>query len=103
MAGLSDADTRRNLTTGVLRRWISYDAEAAVAHIRRIRNDRQRDDIAATLIQGNLTYNAPSLAEELYEHIADPEARQRAASMLYAFFRDRDPERAERYRADAGG
>lgn len=102
VAGLSDADARRNLATRVLRTWIGYDPQAAVAHIRRMRDDRQRDATAATLIQGNLTYNAPSLAEELYESIADPEARQRAATMLYAFFRNRDPERAERYRF-AGG
>ena len=103
LAGLSDVETRTKLATLVLRVWISYDPPAAVAHIRRMRNDRQRDATAAPVIQGNLTYNDPSLAEELYENIADPEARQRAASMLYAFFRDRDPERAERYRADAGG
>ncbi len=99
VAGLSDADTRSDLATRVLRRWVSYDAEAAVTHIRRMRDDHQRDAMAVALIQGGmLAYNDPPLAEELYDGIADPEARRSAATILYALFQSRDPERAERYR-----
>ena len=99
VAGLADADTRTDLATRVLQRWASYDAEAAVTHVRRMRDDHQRDAMAVALTQGGmLAYNDPPLAEELYESIADPEARRSAATMLYAIFQNRDPERAERYR-----
>ena len=100
---MSDADTRTELTTRVLRRWVNFDAEAAAAHVRRVRDAGQRDAMALTLIlTSSLAYNDPALAEDLYETITDPDVRRDAASMLFSTFEDRDPERAERYRAPAG-
>ena len=102
VAGVSAA-TRTELTTRVLRRWVNYDAEAAASHVRRVRDTRQRDAMALTLIlTSSLAYSDPDAAEELYETIADPEVRQKAAPMLFSTFEDRDPERAERYHAAAG-
>lgn len=103
VAGLADAAARTDLTTRVLRLWVNYDADAAATHVRRMRDAGQRDAMTLTLIQsGTLPYNDPDLAEELYDAIADPEVRRRAAAMLWGIFKERNPERAERYRTAAG-
>jgi len=103
VASVSYAARRTELTTRVLQRWVNYDAEAAASHVRRVRDARQRDAMALTLIRSaSLAYSDPDAAEELYDAIDDPEARREAAMMLFALFEDRDPERAERYRAPAG-
>ena len=103
VASVSDAARRTELTTRVLQRWVNDDAEAATSHVRRVRDARQRDAMALALIRSaSLAYSDPDAAEELYEAISDPERRREAASMLFSIFSDRDPERAERYRASAG-
>lgn len=102
VASVSDAARRTELTTRVLQRWVNYDAEAAASHVRRVRDSRLRDTMALTLISSALAYSEPDVAEAMYEAISDPEVRRQAASLLLAIFEDRDPERAERYRAPAG-
>lgn len=103
VASVSDAATRTELTARVLHRWGDDDAEAVARHVRRVRDAGERDAMALTLIRSaSLAYSEPDVAEELYEAISDPEARREAATMLFAIFEDREPERAERYRATAG-
>ena len=102
MASVSDAARRTELTTRVLQRWVNYDAEAAASHVRRVCDNRLRDTVALTLISSALAYREPDVAEAMYEAISDPEVRRQAASLLFAIFEDRDPERAERYRPPAG-
>ena len=100
--GLADADRRSELTSRVLRRWANYDAQAAATYVRRVRDAGRRDAMALTLIESQLPYNEPDVAEELYGYIRDPEVQRKAATMLRALFQNRYPERVERYRAAAG-
>ena len=100
-ASLTDPDTRTRLSTQVLQRWVRFDAKGATAHVRTIRNAEERDAMTFTLVTG-LMHEDPDLSEELYAKLTGTEIRQTAAVALYWFWRDRDPERANRYRAPAG-
>ena len=65
------------------------------------RNAKERDHMTLTLVI-TLLYEDPALSEELYAKLTDAEVRQNAAAVLYRYWQDRDPERADRYRAPAG-
>ena len=53
-------------------------------------------------LTSSLAYNVRRWPRTCTKHITDPDVRRDAASMLFSTFEDRDPERAERYRAPAG-
>ena len=101
VTGLPDPDARRQLAAQVLQRWARFDAKGATSHVRKMRNARERDHMTLTLIT-TLLYDDPALSEELYAKLTDAQARQRAAAALYGYWQDRDPGRADRYRALAG-
>jgi len=44
----------------------------------------------------------PGRADAYYESLTLPESRQRAATLLYRYWRHSDPERADQYRVAAG-
>ncbi len=100
-ASLPDSDARRQLAAQVLQRWVRFDAKGATAHVRRIRKAEERDAMTFTLIV-TLMHEDPALSEELYTKLTGAEVRQTAAAALYGYWRDRDPGRADRYRALAG-
>ena len=101
VTSLSDPNARRQLAAQVLRLWVRFDAKAATARVRKMRNANERDEMMLTLIT-TLLYEDPALSEELYLKLTDAQVRQRAAAALYRYWRDRDPGRADRYRALAG-
>ena len=100
-AGIPDLGTRLAVRAQVLASWARFDAKGATDNVARVRDAWERDTLALALIT-TLMHDHPGVSEGLYADLTDDGIRRQAAEHLYWYWQDRDPNRAERYRAVAG-
>lgn len=88
------------LRGAVMRGWVGVDAEAAVRHVRAIREPALRDAAARSLIWPLLENYHADLAERLFRQMQPSQDRSFAAMNLYRYFNShgtRDPDKAAYY------
>ena len=95
------ADLAR-LQSGLFETWADIDRGEAVAHARRLRKPAERDAAYLGLAMAALRDFDANFAEDMHNRIRNKAMRQEVAQSFYWFWQQHDPERAARYREEAG-
>ena len=97
IAANADDGERNALYARLYTNWALVDQAEAAANARRHGNRSERDAALAATATSVARQN-PDLAERLYAEIQGDKQRRQAARYLAFWWRETDPERAERYR-----
>lgn len=97
---LGDAGVRREAAASLVGQWSAFDRDAALRYAERLPEPTERDAAMVAVIQAH--HGDVAFAERLFDRLSVPEQRATAARLLYFNLRERDPQRAERYRELAG-
>ena len=93
-------DRRGAMYQSIFSQWANFDVDAAVAHLEQIEDPTARS--MATMGVLSNSYLETDTIDRLYQRIEGANARRAAAMSIYYAWRERDPNFAERYRAEAG-
>ena len=97
---LAEEQVRSRAAGNLVSQWARFDRDGALGYAERIPAAAERDAALVSMIQSQSSDIA--FAEGLFERLSDPGQRALAARQLYFSLREREPERAQRYRELAG-
>lgn len=90
----------------VFEQWADVDRDEAASYVRRLGTQAQRDAayaaLASTVLYADNEDDTADFAHRMYKRIRDDATRQETAQTLYWYWKQEHPDRAERYRDDAG-
>jgi hypothetical protein len=94
------SDTTSNVYRGIFQQWGAIETDAALSQLNFIMDTDARNGAILGILDG--AQLEPALTEQLFQRMEGAEARRLAAGRVYYHLRDKNPQRAERYRIEAG-
>jgi hypothetical protein len=93
-------DQRPQILASAVQQWAQYDTEAALRFADALDGVAEREMVILAVLP--YLQSDPVRADAYYQGLTGPQTRQAAAQMLYGYWHDLDPARAEGYRLAAG-